>query len=86
MKARGSIGRLVGRHGFIPAPAGSFGAIAAAAVLALLVLTGPRQMDVNSSVAGAYVASIDTSLSMDSIAMNAADSLLYHVSPDSLGR
>ena len=85
MKSRGSVGRLIGRNSFLPAPVGPFGAIAAAAVLTLFVWSGSRQMPVNGDVSGAYIAAIDTSDSIDSIAM-AADSLLYHVAADTLSQ
>ena len=86
MKSRGSINRLVGRHSFLPFQTGSFGAIAAAAVLSLFVWSGTRQMPTNADVAGTYVAAVDTSQSIDSMAMHTADSLLYHVSADTLSQ
>ena len=85
LKARGSINRLAGRTGFLPFPAGSFGAIAAAAILTLFVLTGTRQIPTNSSVSGTPVASIDTSHTLDSLAMT-ADFLFHHTSSDSLSQ
>lgn len=85
LKSRGSLNNLAGRTGFLPFPVGSFGAIAAAAVLTLFVLTGSRQIPVNDGVSGTHVASIDTSHALDSLTM-AADSLLHHTSADSLSQ
>ena len=83
LKARGSISRLAGRNGFLAFPSGSFGAIAAAAMLTLFVWSGTRQVPANHDVSGTHVAAIDTATNtIDSIAM-VADSLL-HASADSL--
>ena len=96
LKSRGSIGRVLSRNGFLPAPVSSFGAIAAAAVLTLFVLTDSRNTPSSSDTTDTYVASVDTSRtidSIDSIAMHAqlslsaaTDSLLYHVGADSLSQ
>jgi hypothetical protein len=93
IKSRGSIGHVLSRNAFLPAPVGSFGAIAAAAVLTLFVLTGTGRLPANTESSDVYVAAIDTSRSIDSITMHtqfsladAADSLLYRVSPDSLSQ
>jgi hypothetical protein len=85
MRSRSSISRLIGRNGFLPAPVGSFGAIAAAAVLTLFVWSGTQQMPANGNVSGTYIAAIDSSDSIDSLAF-AADSLLYHVAADTLSQ
>lgn len=93
MQARGPISRALSRNGFLPTPVSSFGAIAAAAVLALFVLTDTRQTPTASRNSDVYVASVDTARTIDSIAMHAqlslsaaTDSLLHHVGADSLSQ
>ena len=53
LKARHSLISLIGRTNFLPTPVGSFGTIAAAAVLALFVLTGSGKMPRNQDVPAA---------------------------------
>jgi hypothetical protein len=93
VKSRSSIGRVLSRNGFLPTPVGSFGTIAAAAVLTLFVLTGSGHMPADTDNSDVYVAAIDTSRSIDSMTMHArfniaaaTDSLLHHVTADSLSQ
>ena len=90
MRKRGTLGHLLSRNGFLPAPVGSVGAIAAAAVFVLFAMTDSSNGPVSSASSNLSLVVVDSSNALDSIAMRAQlglgieDSLLYRVNADSL--